>query len=217
MGFCPCEPSGTSAGLCRGRKREGGGGNGLSAQARAKSGELLSTPHPLSDPYNMVIVRRWMTRPLRRCGPLLGLRLWTRFLSSAWKKSNPCKYGASVDAKGRNVRGVSNLTFDLTNKEHESSRIGRQNGPPAADWVFFVCDADWQMTWEDDVRVRITVRAVPRWSTCVWLDREDRKDWSSGLISRSVWHLDDLVDAKVCRKSKAVFSVRLSLCKFSPT
>lgn len=44
MGFCPREPSGTSAGLCHGRKGKGVGGGGFSAPARAKSGALPSTP-----------------------------------------------------------------------------------------------------------------------------------------------------------------------------
>lgn len=92
-GVLPREPSGTSAGLCRGRKGNGGAGSPLQFGPKAESSSPPQPPHSLSHPHNMVIVQQWITRPLRRCGLLLGLWLWTRFLSSVWMKSNPCKYG----------------------------------------------------------------------------------------------------------------------------
>lgn len=47
MGFCPCEPSGTSAELCRGRKGKGVGGGRL---LRSSSGQKRGTP--LQPPYS---------------------------------------------------------------------------------------------------------------------------------------------------------------------
>lgn len=119
-------------------------------------------------------------------------------------------------AEGRNVEGwwgVSNLTFALTNKEHESFRIGRQKRPPAADWVFFVPRRCMRLTdrWHEKTKTCMS-DCWQHYCTC---NTEVRNEVLCGLFfiektakfdrSMHVFKLMAHVDAKLWWMSKAFF------------
>lgn len=100
--------------------------------------------------HNMVIVWQWIIVAAFCITSSQALTVYQFLFSPAWKGSNPCKYGLQNKAlqKGKSLPSrrleVSNLTFNLTNKKHESSRISLQRQAPVICQIFVSLKKMWE-------------------------------------------------------------------------